>query len=72
MARTSLIETKERQNVMRHDKREKLKVTYSLKMAMLLVSLFLICTNYAVGEQPNLTIKGNITNIPPGTFNIYK
>lgn len=55
---------------MRHNKREKLKVTCSLKMAMLLVSLFLICTNYAVGEQPNLTIKGNITGIPPGTSNI--
>ncbi len=55
---------------MKHNKREKKRVAYSLSLSIFLFLLFLICTNYAVGVQANLAIKGNITNIPPDSSNI--
>ncbi len=55
---------------MRHNKREKKRVAYGLSMSIIFVLLFLVCTNYAFGKQTNLTIKGNITNIPPDSPNL--
>ncbi len=57
-------------NVMRHNKREKKRVACSLSLSILLILLFLICTNCAFGAQTNLTIKGNITNIPHTSSNL--
>ncbi len=52
-------------NVMRQNAREKKKVACSLSLGVFLLLLFLTYTNFAFSAQTNLTIKGNIINIPP-------
>ncbi len=65
MAGVLLIELEEGQNVMRHNNRVKKMVVYSSSLNIFLFLLFLTYTNFALGAQTNLTIKGHITNIPP-------
>ncbi|MFQ5964139.1 MAG: hypothetical protein ACE5KZ_07640, partial [Candidatus Scalinduaceae bacterium] len=55
---------------MRYSKRKKTKVACGLSMSIFLFLLFLTYTNYALGAQTNLIIKGNITNIPPNSPNL--
>ena len=55
---------------MRHNRRRNIKVACSLSLSIFLFLLFLTYTNYAVGAQINLTIKGNITNIPHTSSNL--
>ncbi len=47
--------------------KEKKGVTYSFSLSILLTLLFLTSTNSSLGVQTSLTIKGNITNIPPAS-----
>ncbi len=59
---------------MGHNKREKKRVAYSLSLVIFLFLFFIISTNSAFGAQTNLTIRGNITNIPPDSsklVNLY-
>ncbi len=50
---------------MKHNKTTRLKVACALALGL----LSFIYTNYALGVQTNLTIKGNITNIPQDLSN---
>jgi peroxiredoxin len=49
---------------MRHNRRKNIKAACGLSHGILLFLLFLTYTNFAVGAQTGIIIKGNITNIP--------
>jgi peroxiredoxin len=55
---------------MEHNKREKKRVACSLSLSIFLFLLFLTYTKFAVGAKTDITIKGNITNIPPDSPNL--
>ncbi len=65
-----MIEANERRNVMRHNKKEKIKVACGLSRGILLILLFLTYTGHTAEAQTGIIIKGNITNIPPDASNI--
>ncbi len=52
-------------NIMKYDKRKNRKVSCCLCRGILFLLLLLTYTDFAVGEQTHIIVKGNITNIPP-------
>ena len=50
--------------------RNNVKVACGLSLGLLLFLISFIHINYALGEQTNLTIKGNIVNIPSASHNL--
>ncbi len=55
---------------MKHNRRKDIKVAYGLSLGFILFSLFFSYTGHTAEAQTGITIKGNITNIPPVSSNI--